>query len=176
MYTHRGLSHHPFTGLMRTQTDINVCMRLLRWHVHISKRIHFRDKEPSIAPDLCVNMRALVYLGLFNVMCEHLCPREGLSLYGQLPGSVKGFECVPGPVPVCLGHLVLSVFVCGALQSGVPGEQPWPALVISQSGPLTTLSWVWGVPVCWPTVMLTAPALALGNMVLTFMSHSTQEQ
>lgn len=69
-------------------------------------------------------MSALVCLGLSDVMCGRLCPQEGLSLYRQLPGSVKGFECVPGPVPVCLGHLVLSVIVCGALQCGVLRVQP----------------------------------------------------
>lgn len=93
-------------------------------HAHISKFVLCRDKEPASAPDLCMNMGALVCLGLFNVMCERLCPQEGLSLYSQLPGSVKGFECVPAPVPVCLGHLVLSVIVCGALQSSVPGAKP----------------------------------------------------
>lgn len=59
--------------------------------VHVSKCEWQRDKEPSTVPDLCKAMSVLLCLGLSDVTCECLCPQEGLSLYSQLPGSVRGF-------------------------------------------------------------------------------------
>lgn len=80
-------------------------------YVYIPECVQRRDKEPSTAPDLCVNMGTLVCLGLFDVMCEHLCLLEDTACTVSSLGLLKVFECVPGPVPVCLGHLVLSVIM-----------------------------------------------------------------
>lgn len=56
-----------------------------------SPSVCITDKEPLAMPDPCENMSVLLCLGLTNVVCERLCPQEGLSLHSQLPGSVEGF-------------------------------------------------------------------------------------
>lgn len=75
---------------------------------------------------------------------------------------------------MCLGHLVLSVIVehFSAVCSLSKLDLSFATYPLGSSN----LPCVWGVSVCWPIVMPKTHTLALVNIVLAFMSPSTQEQ